>query len=338
MKKLNTILFFITAITLYPSCKKGDTIMNPDHTTLDSITIMGFKDSTQLIKSISDIGLDSLGNPIDTNIIYFYYDTINKKINLNSEYVASAIPSQYSVVLSYNNAGLIIQQKGTDTNWVSTTDYTYDAQNVLNSETTTDNNGVETVHLTKKALPSGGYSLSTESSQTNFVHDSILNTYNFDATGKLILRSDLGLPSLNGGYIDSTVYDASGNISKVIETSLGFDPTPSTYTLFEFNSRDTKGNQLYNLNNILYNGIAEFPEAENNIALGGLFNNYDNFYYYQFTKYPSLSTKVYQQYSNSYVTFNPSPQYDSKDRLIKYKMYNGDNPYYYEEYDINYFK
>lgn len=338
MKKLTAILFFIAAGTFYISCNKNNDLRNPDPVTIDSATIMGFKDSTQLIKSISIISIDSFGNNIDTQTIYFYYDTLNKKININTQYETSPIPSQYSLVLSYNNAGLIIQQKAMDTNWVSTTDYTYDAQNVLNSETTTDNNGVETFHLTKTSLPSGGYSLSTKSSQTNFVHDSILNTFNFDATGKLILWSDLYLPYPNGGYIDSIVYDPSGNVSKVIETSLENTGTPPTYSLFEFSSRDTKGDQLYNLNTILYNGIADFPEDENNIALGGLFNGFDNFYFYQFTKYPSLSTKVYQQSNNSYVTFNPSPQYDSKNRLIKYKMYNGDSPYYYEEYNISYYK
>jgi len=344
MKKISVILILITAGIYYTSCSKNNDLRNPDPITIDSATIMGFKDSTQLIKSITEIGIDSSGNPIDKHTIYFYYDTLNKKINFNTEYVTSPIPTPYSLVLSYNNAGLLIHIKSTDTSGTGTYDYTYDAQNVLSSQTFTDVDGsVATVHLTKTSLPSGGYSLSTKDTtvdmQVNFVN---LYTLNFDAAGKITSMNDLLLPSLDDGYIDSIFYDAFGNVSKVDETHLITGNPALNYTRFEFFSRDTKGNQYSNFNNILFNGVANFPELFGNLSIGNAFSSIDNDYFYQFTKYPFLSTKVgYENPTGTgllYVNFNSDPQYDSKNRVVKFKMYFGDYPYYSDEYDIVYYK
>jgi hypothetical protein len=65
---------------------------------------------------------------------------------------------------------------------------------------------------------------------------------------------------------------------------------------------------------------------------------FDNWFLYQFTKYPSLSVKVYDSASDAYLTFDPNPEYDSKGRLTKFKMYNGDGDYFYKELAFTYYK
>lgn len=346
--KTDIMKFFITFLialavfsSLLPSCKKTDD--NPNPLTFDSATIMGFKDSTQLIKSIATQSYDSNGN-MDTPgpPTYLYYDTLNKKIYFTTQPV-TAPPTSNFFVYSYNDLGLVTAFNNympSDSFGASSIVYNYDPQNIFKSEITTYLDGSsDAVYMTKTSLPSGGYSLSCKSSFTNFVHDSSLDNNNFDAKGRLISKSELQFPALNYGNVDSIVYDATGNVSKVVETQLQGSSSSNTYNLFEFASRDTKGAQLSNLNAIMYNGIANLPDVEDNVDFGTLLNGFENFSLYQFTKYPSLSTKVYDYSNDSYKTFDNSPQYDSKGRLIKYKLYNGDVDFGYAlEYDLTYYK
>ena len=341
--KMKSFLSFMIALAVFssmlPSCKK--TTDNPNPLTFDSATIMGFKDSTQLVKSIATQFYDSTGNMDTLNPpIYLYYDTLNKKIYFTAQPV-SAPPTSNFLVYSYNNAGLITGINIIPGNSVGAFSnvYNYDAQNIPKSEITTYTDGsIDTVYFTKTSLMSGGYSLSFITPGTG---DSIVATHNFDANNKLISKSELSLRTLNNGIVDSIEYDAAGNISKVVETNLEGTSGNNTYNLFEFASRDTKGNQLSNFNAILYNGFSNFPDLEDpaNVDFGEIFNGFENYYFYQFTKYPSLSTKVYRQSSGLYITFNNNSQYDSKGRLIKYIMYNGDFDFNYaEEIDLSYYK
>jgi hypothetical protein len=327
---------------MFFSCNKNAD--NPDAVKVDSVTIMGFKDSTLLIKSIAEVDYDNNGNKIDeVPAFYFYYDTLNRKIYTSFQPVSSLPISNYDFMLSYNDAGLISKLTSgivdpNDPTVGGSEDFAYDAKGILKSQTTTSLDGSkETEYITKVDLPSGGYSLSEKSSMTDFVHDSTLSTQNFNADGRLVSKSDLSLPSLNSGYKDSIVYDAKGNVSKVIETQLSGGAVSATYNMFEFNSRDVKGDEFYNLNRILFNGIADLP-GNAYISLGSLFGGFDNWYLYQFTKYSSLSTKVYDYTSQAYVTFDPKPEYDSKGRLTKFKMYNGDGDFYYKELALTYYK
>jgi hypothetical protein len=57
------IFFCMAAVTIYTSCKKTD-VPNKPLSPSDSATIMGFKDSTQLIKSLREISYDSATNMI----------------------------------------------------------------------------------------------------------------------------------------------------------------------------------------------------------------------------------------------------------------------------------
>jgi len=342
MKTVTCFLLASVIFGMFYSCNKNAD--NPDIVTVDSVTIMGFKDSTLLIKSIAEVDYDKNGNKIDqVPAFYFYYDTLNRKVYTSLQPVSSPPVSNYYFALSYNDAGLISKLQLNNTDPTDPTiggfeDFTYDEKGVLKSQTTTSPDGsTETDYITKVDLRSGGYSLSEKSSMTDFVNDSTLSTQIFDADGRMVLKSDLALPLLNSGYTDSIVYDATGNVSKVIETQLSNGTVSSTYNKFEFISRDTRGDEFFNFNKILFNGIADLPGNEN-ISLGSLFGGFDNWFLYQFTKYPSLSTKVYDDASASFVTFAPAPEYDSKGRLTKFKMYNGDGDYFYKELAFTYYK
>lgn len=168
--------------------------------TVDSTTIMGFKDSTQLVKSISSIDYDSLGNFVDSGggTGYFYYDTLNRKVILANQNVSSlSLAYSYAVeILSYNNNGLLIQDKfnpadtigngGNSSSTANIVDYTYDAQNILSSQTITNFDGSnEATYITKTNNSSGGYTLTstTVPDPINYPSDSLLISTSFDADG-----------------------------------------------------------------------------------------------------------------------------------------------------------
>jgi hypothetical protein len=342
MKTVTCFLLASAIFCMFYSCNKNPDTPNP--VKVDSVTIMGFKDSTLLIKSIAEVDYDNNGNKIDeAPAFYFYYDTLNRKVYTSFQPVFSLPISNYYFMLSYNDAGLIskITSDMADPNDPTvggSEDFAYDAKGVLKSKTSTSPDGSSEIdYITKIDLPSGGYSLSEKSSMTDFVNDSTLSTQNFNADGRLVSKSDLALPLLNSGFTDSIVYDASGNVSKVIETQISDGAVNKTYNKFEFISRDIKGDEFFNLNRILFNGIADLP-GNAYISLGSLFGGFDNWFLYQFTKYPSLSVKVYDSASDAYLTFDPNPEYDSKGRLTKFKMYNGDGDYFYKELAFTYYK
>ena len=346
-----TILVFVVSIFSLMSCKKNDTTQSP--IAVDSTTIMGFKDSTQLVKSITSVFYDSSGNYQDSDsAAYFYYDTLNKKVIITNQNVSSLsiAYSSWLEMLTYNSSGLLIQDKispadtvgnGPNFTVANIVDYAYDAQNILSSQTVTGFDGSkEVTSITKTSNSLGGYTLNytTVPDGINYPSDSVLLSTSFDAKGNVVSAKDLKLPDLSTIQSDSIIYDAIGNIMKVIEYGYSGSYNYQTYDQFEFGARDTKGDQLYNLSTLLYNGVSNFGFTYDDPIQGSAFSGFDNWYLYQFTKYPALSTKVYQQITNSYVTFNPNPQYDKLGRLVKYRFYNGDSPIYYEDDIITYYK
>ena len=363
MGKLTAILFFITAITFYTSCKKEDIQKDPDPITLDSATIMGFKDSTQLIKSIKYDFYDSATNAIlFSNTEYYYYDTLNRKIIISLQPVSSSTQSYDGVEYNYNSAGLLshVSQKYItkviDSNSALRSDFIYDEANVIKSISLGFNNGQHfTISFNKKALPSGGYQLTwIDPVSYNGYSDSTIDIADFDAEGK-IQAYYLGLVLFDNIIYesDSSEYDLNGNISKIVRTNYSYSATPSQpdtavitssgYTLYDFTSRDTKGDQLYNLDQILNNGMANFPKSLsfNFIPLS---NNLDEIAY-QYRKYPALSTNINitadygtANGSDYFVPFNSSPQYDSKNRLVRYRMFYNFGTLNYTDYLISYYK
>lgn len=349
-----TILISVVSICSITSCKKSDTTQSTIIVDSATIATNPFVDSTQMIKSFSENHYDSLGNFVDsTGTFYFYYDINNRIMSLLTQFSTFADLRYTVLVFRYDNIGRLFEEDFLNTKSLSiyqggtiltAIDYTYDAQNVISSRTTKDYNGniIDSISLNKTNNASGGYTLSYNSSQSNFVYDSTLNTCTFDVDGKLISSSALTLPDFHFGYLDSVIYDATGNVTKVIKTVLfGSLSNSIIYNEFEFSSRDTMGNQFSNFNRLLFNGMANMPiDLLANNSVGPGFNGNQNFKFYQFTKYPAISTKVYQTYSETYLTFNPNPQYDGKGRLVKYRMYtyNDGDPYYYTDFILTYFK
>lgn len=338
--RLFKFVLFVLVVSIFSitSCKKSDIAKSP--IPVDSATIMGFKDSTQLVKSLSINDYDSLGNFVDSSTVYFYYDTVNKKIIISGQFTPSPSLANYLAVLSYNNNGLLTQETYNPVDSGGSINYTYDAQNIVSSQIITNFDGsTDATYLTKTSNSSGGYTLSytTLPDPINYPSDSVLETISFDATGKVILAQEINLPDLSAQQIDSIIYDANGNVINEIEygnsSGLGY----STYNQFEFTGRNTNGNQLSNLNSILYNGVTSFGFTFYGIY-GSDFNGFDNWYLEQFTKYPAQSVTVYQAFTNSYETFSPNAQYDNLGRLTRLRMYNGDGSYYYEDYLLSYYK
>jgi hypothetical protein len=337
MNKLLIMLFCMTALISYTSCKKND-VANKPLSPSDSATIMGFKDSTQLIKSIREISYDSATNMItDSSITYFYYDTVNRKISLSlKDYSDPAQASLDSFEYTYNGAGLLIHfankssQANSTTFNVLTEDITYDANNIV--KTVIDNFSDGTTlnyNINKTPLANGGYSLNWFDLLN--APDTAYYTVNFDNTGRTISYYFYE-------YSDSIIYDATGNMSKIMRTEYTPDPNaPNTYVLYDFVSRDTKGDQLYNLEQILNNGIANFPSETSFGAIDELD--------YQYIKYPALSTNVHR-FTDGYgsggvgytINFSSTPQYDSQNRLVRYRVFFNDVIFDYLDYVISYYK
>ncbi|HET7115697.1 MAG TPA: hypothetical protein VFI29_04370, partial [Hanamia sp.] len=107
MSKLLMILLCLLIVTAYTSCNKNDVTPTP-LSPKDSATIMGFKDSTLLIKSIRENSYDSATNAItDSSTTYFHYDTINRKITFRLLDYSDPNNSD-SFEYSYNSLGLLI--------------------------------------------------------------------------------------------------------------------------------------------------------------------------------------------------------------------------------------
>lgn len=330
MKKTHLIPVLIIGCIFLLSCNKNNDLQNPDPGTIDSATIMGFKDSTQLIKSIRNISYDSSGAFSDSDSAYITYDTLNKKIIITD---ADSGRQEFT----YNNKGLLSQLRLTG-NVEYSTSYKYDESNIVKSVTGSgpDVNDNYTISINKILLSSGNYQLAWEDPVEILpgIQESYL--YYFDSKNRVLSYYDYinGKSSLS----DSIVYDAGGNINKVIRTLR--KPTQSdpdammTFTAYNFKSRAVKGDQLYNLFRILYNGISNF--SDNSSGLSGPF--YETFF--QVFKYPAITTDVSVADGNVYriKTFNGSPEFDSKNRLIRYKDLFDDTELYTSDNFITYYK
>ncbi|HVZ98156.1 MAG TPA: hypothetical protein VG847_14840 [Chitinophagaceae bacterium] len=342
MKQLFLSAIIISSASFFFSCNKvADT--PPTSQQVDSVKIFGV-DSTELVKSLTKIWTDSLGNFQDSNIVYFYYDTTGRRIFWDAIPNTDPNPDHHAFVFSYNSNYQISHVKRNttdlqDTGSAVTTDFAYDNENIIKSVTYTYTSGVpEVENVSKTSLPSGGYSLSTV--DEGYVGHNELTVYNFDANGRFVSWASYTIPSAVPNMADTLIYDASGNIATVVESDTSsWTYAPETLNLYQMSSRATEGNEFATLNKILYNGVSQLPEFTfSNSAIGSGLTNIDDWYYYQFTNYPASSVTVYQEGTNSYVTFNPNAQFDSKNRIVSFRMYNGDEPYYYETEKLSYYK
>lgn len=310
---------------LYISCNKNNDLQNPDPDTIDSVNIMGFKDSTLLIKSLHRVDYNGDGAFRDSSTAYISYDTVNREIVITDE-KGNVIEEH-----TYNNKGLLIHIETKDDNKTYTTDYNYDESNFL--KTVIESSGAgqddETFTLNKTLLSSGNYQLKWDVPSTSNpnVHEYVLTK--FDSEGRTLSYYDVINDKL--AISDSFFYDVDGNISKVIRS---LSNVSQPFTQFDFISRDIKGDQLYNFYRILYNGVSNFPDVYS--GFGGQFDET----FFQFFKYPALATDITNPDGNSFKTirFNETPQYDSKNRLTKLRTFFNDDQLYVTELTISYYK
>ncbi|MEO6820533.1 MAG: hypothetical protein ABI266_08970, partial [Ginsengibacter sp.] len=280
----------------------------------------------------------------DSSRALFRYDTVNKRISVISDLSISEGNDFDSMIYQYNNDLMLTRisimdaQASSDPSYVVSIDYKYDADKVIQLAKFTDYSGDNyTYSFNKTSLPGGGYRLSWKNtSPYNGPGDTYLAS--FDGKGQMI-------SNYYSLYSDSLLYDEVGNIKKVLKT---YYKNPNdikdskTFTLYDFTLRESKGDQLYNLNQVLNRGIANLNVM--NGSIGGDLFSVD--YVYQFTKYPATSIILHRSsiYSNCpncpdyEINSTSQPMYDSQQRLVRYKVVYNDYPLSYLEFYIRYYK
>lgn len=346
-KKFAGIAAMIFALTLIISCHKNDVEKPlPPPPALDTATIMGFKDSTQLIKSITGYFLDSSSNiPNDSSRALFRYDTVNKRITVIADLPSSEGIDFDSIVYQYNNDLMLTRLSYVKTASASYPDdilsveYKYDADKVIERAIFSEYGGDKyTYSFNKTMLAGGAYRLRWVDTGP-YVEPGTTYLASFNNQGQMVSNYYFL-------YSDSLIYDLVGNLKKVLRTDYikAYDQNGSkTFTLYDFTTRDAKGDQLYNLYQVLNNGIAGF-----NVFNGSLGNDLFNVeYVYQYSKYPATSTIVHrfrpydpncQQCADYEITSVSKPVYDEKGRLSRYKVFFNDFPLTYSDFYIKYYK
>lgn len=352
-----TRLLFFACLTMFlglVSCQKGIDPAGADPGIPD-----GVKDSTLLIKSITWL----YRNGSDSIVEHYSYDTVNRKITLSwtdsgTEPLIPGYQSEYNnskAELSYNSKGLLVHMAYTyppsyspwefDNN---TIDITYDSDNIVHKIAVKYVGGsTSSCVFTKTMLQGGGYRLDWNMSDP----DTYFRTVVFSSDGKNILNTiDHRLTEMapSGNPVeykfintDSLVYDATGNVVKVLTNYIdGRTNNVETYTSYEYNGRQTKGDQLYNQRQIIMNGIANMPFGDIDYpvedAFGILSFNLD-YEYLQFEKYPFQTTKA-RMWDGTFKDFISNSTFDSKNRLTKFIGFFHDYDLEPREYRISYYK
>lgn len=365
-KATKNLLFAFSVFVLFvlTSCQKGvDIDLNNPPPIPDEI-----KDSTLLIKSIRLVTLDPVtGLPDDDSIKEdYFYDTINKKIILTFDHAASH--PDYSPFVgiehSYDANGLLtnVIHKYKD-GFVPDDDHLvsikldYDADKVLRKIDIKPFNGnLRTVLFNKTLLASGKYELKWNEllfglSNTG-ADDSAYVRAIFDKEGKC-LKSEYSYSyqTVAGGgddtytqiiITDSLIYDASGSISKITVNRIDtLSHEEESFVGCEFLSRHIKGDQLYNMQQVLLNGIANIPFGEDLVrgSISGILSYFpDGYEPNEYNKFPFQTAKIYDSYTKQYNDFIAISEFDSKDRLIKFRGFLMDNDLIPYQYQISYYK
>src|SRR6185312_17050891 len=135
MKPLFSACILACVLFFFACNKASDTPPTPQQ--VDSVKIFGV-DSSKLVRSLTEIWTDSSGNFQDSNIVYFYYDTISRSIFWDKTSNTDLNPANHSLAYSYNTKYLLnhIKRNTTDledTGSAVTIDYTYDNANIIKS-------------------------------------------------------------------------------------------------------------------------------------------------------------------------------------------------------------
>jgi len=349
-------LFFISAILVIftlASCQKDTNPNDPDPIP------DGVKDSTLLIKSIAYL-FDNGMNGQDSIVEHYSYDSVNRKITLtwddaSDNYVVDGTSAEFA----YNNKGLLSRVVYKYPADYTPADYDYktvgilyDAENILQKITTELGDGnIESLQFNKTMLPSGNYQLSWEETDPALPDETFPRKIIFNADGKsiIVILEHLFKPAGENFYAnviikDSLAYDATGNVSKVFTNiSDTLNQYNESYTSFDFLTRQTKGDQLYNQRKVIMNGIANIPFDYSDLgsfiadeAVGILSITLSN-EYLQYSKYPIQQAKV-RMWDGSFRDFTANSEFDNTNRLTKFKGFFRDYDLELIEYKISYYK
>ena len=326
------LLFTISILFICCSCNKS----------VDETSVNGIKDSSLLIKSITNIiwGRDSVTE-------YYSYDSAKRKINIRWTYYGFNYPrfssSLQSTDLNYNDKLLLShisynynRHKSDDRSEV---DIVYDAKNIIQRIVIKYFNGKNTtVNFYKTMLDNGKYQLDwVEHYLSNGVNDSTVFSSSYNGDGKCLSAyfssSSPALYDTNGNILDSTltkvtktyIYDTEGNLNK-IQTNIidTFQQTNETKISVEFSGRLAKGNELYNQRQTLLNGIANIPELTNGsdadfIDIAGILSWFPfQFESQSFVEFPYTTAKSYSFMTHKDYTSTGVSNLDDKGRLVSF--------------------
>lgn len=342
------VLLTILAVT---SCQRELSFIDPGP------VIEQLKDSTLLIKSITFINDDDFVVR-DTVTESYSYDSVNRKVLIiwNST-TSTDMPDGMSEEISYNADWMVTRGVFTYPSGYTpgisdfaTVDVEYDGQKILKKITTKYADGATDFRIFTKTMLSGGnYQLSwDETNPADPYYIASLRRAVFNAEGKNIISiSDQSFgagtsPSDYNNYVvsDTFSYDAAGNVSKIVRNVIDtLQHTNQSFLFYEFAGRETRGDQLYNQRQGLMRGIANMPFGGGDSDAGtfGLLSFGIDFENLQFLKYPVQTTKIYN-WNNSNFTFNSSSEFDSKNRLVRFKGFFLDVTTTDRIFEIKYFK
>ena len=326
---LRKLLFFplLLTVLIVTSCQR-----EIDFTGINPVTEY-VKDSTLLIKSVTSLW----DNGQDSIVENYSYDSINRKITLTwNDPSSSNIQDGTIAEFSYNNNWMIshaqyiypagyLPQAGEYT----TIDILYDAEKTLQKITVNYGDGSsESKVYSKTLLPSGNYRLSWDESDPGYP---FFRRAEFNADGRNITSivdySYVAETTPAGDDVftnvivtDSLFYDASGSLRKIIRNEVDtLRHTNQSYVSYDFSTRLTRGDQLYNQRQAIMNGIANMPffDPDSNADLFGVLTFSLENEQWQYLKYP-VQTADMRWLGNNY-HFTGSSEFDTMNRLIKFK-------------------
>lgn len=355
------LAFIILSAVLLISCQKEIDI-DPDN----PLPIPdGVVDSTLLVKSIRVNFIDPVtGLPEgDTIKEYYFYDTASRKIILTLDQEAS---SHYftgaGVEHSYDGNGLLTKviykyREGfipNDDDRISV-QLEYDSDKVIKKITLFYFNGdVRSVAFRKSLLSEGKYRLDWGEPTDIYIpggQDTVSVSAVFDKTGKCLTHAySYGYNTVYGGgedtytmqiFRDTLVYDELGSVVKVIKNFVDtLKHINETIVGCEFSSRHNKGNQLFNLRQVLLNGIAgiRFGDEMFHGSITGTLSFVPGGYEpMQYHMYPFKSARVYNTWTKEFSDFTAISEFDNRDRLVKFRGFSADDMFPYV-YGITYYK
>jgi hypothetical protein len=350
--KFKAIAFSVLTAFLLGSCQPepGEPPPNnpPNPPAPPTPPVVTGPDSTLLVKNASVLFYDENGVVEDSIRETYQYDTVNRKISI--DWKSSDDFDGVRSVLTYNTKKLLSQVNYTyPAGWapgaedINSIAFTYDNADILQSVLVNYRSAPPATTVFTKTTLAAGYQLEwlglTDATQRSKF------SAQFNPEGRCIKKGRRLTYSFSGNisttiFTDTLTYDGAGNYLKMDSKAVdSATQATSTETAFEYLSRQTKGDQLYNQRRLLLNGIQ-------NIPVDFEYSDWYNFTlftapeYDEYTKYPFQTVKlqVGAPGSTSYQNYNGQSVFDSKERLVDFKGYFSDVNVLTQRYKLEYYK